>query len=128
MKPLSETFTVRGERGWTFTIVRRTGDVVLVAKTRADMTRTAYEVAIVQKHDTYTVHGSTVEAHEALPGAEAFGRLAWAPPTLDAAAARFDALVAARSGDGATGPAPTAADAPTGQIGPNVPVFDAGAP
>lgn len=130
MKPLPETFRIGG---WDFTIVERVGDVVLARKVHPEVTRPAYEVAIVQRHPTYTIHGNTVQAHEAMPGAEAFGRLAWAPATFAAARARFDALAAQRSKEAlerleATPGASEPNDATTGQRGPNVPVCGEGGP
>jgi hypothetical protein len=124
VKPLPRTFRIGG---WDFTTVERIGDVVLLRKVHPDVTRPAYEVAIVQKHETYTIGGCVVEAHEAMPGTEAFGRLAWAPSSFDAARRRFAALVAARGGGAATPAASEAPDASTGQGGPNDPVFG-GAP
>ena len=131
MRPLPETFRIGG---WDFTLVERVGDVVLARKVHPDVPRAAYEVAIVQRHETYTIAGTTVPAHEAMPGTETFGRLAWAPADLPTARARFEAVKAARrGGQGAAadaegpGGSADATDAATGQAGPNDAVCHGGA-
>ena len=91
--PLNTDFHVRGEKGWTFRILERIGDVALVRKTHAETTRTAWEVAIVQHHDAYEIAGRKIEAGESLPSAAAFGQKAWALRDEQEARAKFDALV-----------------------------------
>jgi hypothetical protein len=76
--PINTDFRVRGEAGWTFRIVERIGDVALVRKTHAEVSRPAWEVAVVQQHGAYEVAGRQVEAGESLPPATAFGQKAWA--------------------------------------------------
>lgn len=132
MKPLPETFRIGG---WDFTIVERVGDVVLARKVHPDVPRAAYEVAIVQRHETYTIAGATVPAHEAMPGTETFGRLAWAPVDLPAARVRFEAVKTARRGGqsaadaaGGSGGRLEPDGVTPGQPGPNDPVCDRGRP
>lgn len=87
--PLNTDFHVRGEKGWTFRIMERIGDVALVRKTHAETTRTAWEVAIVQRHDAYEIAGRKIEAGESLPPATAFGTYAWACAGENAAREKF---------------------------------------
>lgn len=91
--PMDQYFRVRGEAGWTFRIVERSGDVALIRKTHPDCARPAWEVAIVQRHEAYEIAGRAIEAGESLPPASAFGRLAWAPASEEAARKRFAEMV-----------------------------------
>ena len=96
--PLNEPFKVQGGSGWTFTMLERVGDVALLRKVHPEVPRVAYEVAIIQHNPTREIAGKTIEGGESLPGAEAFGRLAWAPPSYAAAREKFDGLVRANGG------------------------------
>lgn len=91
--PLNEPFKVHGGAGWTFTMLERIGDAALLRKVHPDVPRAAYEVAIIQHNHEREIAGKLIEAGESLPGAEAFGRIAWAPPTYAAAREKFDGLV-----------------------------------
>lgn len=83
--------------GWTLRIVGRSGDVVLVRKTHPEVAAPAWEVAIVQHNNERVIGGKTIEAGESLPGAEAFGRLAWAPSGEAAAERKFAEVVASEA-------------------------------
>jgi hypothetical protein len=91
--PLNTDFHVRGEKGWTFRIMERIGDVALVRKTHAETTRTAWEVAIVQRHDAYEKGNVKIEAAETMPSTSQWGRLGWTYRDEKSAKVRFDELV-----------------------------------
>lgn len=78
LPPIGHPFKVRGEPRWTFVILEREGDVVLLKKAHPEVREAHFEVAIVQRHEGFKVGDAFVEAAECLPGAEKFGQLAWA--------------------------------------------------
>lgn len=95
--PLNTPFRPRGSDGWTFTITERIGDVALVSKAHPDVSRTAWEVHVVQRHDGYEIAGHKVEAAESLVAAGNFGKHAWAPADEASARVKFGEVVASEA-------------------------------
>lgn len=77
MIPLPQTFI---KKGWTFEVLQRIGDVVLVSKKhRTHKEREFFEVHVVAKCPEHTFpNGNTVPARESLRCSEQFGTYAWA--------------------------------------------------
>lgn len=74
MKTLPTDFK---SKGFLFHQVKRVGDVALFERKRPDWRAPQYEVVRVRKYPTYEIGGVTVEAHEAMPPDEAFGKEGW---------------------------------------------------
>lgn len=87
MKTLPNTWRSKGA---DYTVAQRKGDVVLIELRREG--RTFYEVAIVQRHDGYTIAGKTMPPAEHVPSSCEWGQVAWSYPDLPSAMARFDSL------------------------------------
>lgn len=62
-------------------------------QTKPGLSRTWFEVVIVQRHDTYELGGRTIEAAETIPGSSTWGRLGWTYRDPKEARSRFDDLV-----------------------------------
>ncbi len=91
MQPLPSTFY---SAGWNFTLIKRTGNVVLFSKHKRGHKLTHYEVAIVQRRKARTFpNGDTYPEHEAMPSSEEWGTHGWCPYDLSAAHKRFDRTV-----------------------------------
>lgn len=90
MKPLASTFT---SKKFLFTQVKRVGDVAIFERKRPEWKHPGYEVVRVRKYPEYVIAGVKVEAHEALPPDEAFGKEGWAVANLARAEEIFDKLV-----------------------------------
>ena len=99
MKPLPATWTKHGAR---HKVARRHADVVLVEVQRNS--RTFYEVALVQRHNGYTIAGHTMPPAEHMPRTEQWGICGWSYADKAAAMARFDQCIrntaALRRGEG----------------------------
>lgn len=92
MIPLPETFKVKGQRGHTYSQVKREGDVVIAEQFDKELERIlAYEVFVVQKYpDRMSPDGKTfIPAKEAPPRSESWGLLGCSCVSLEAAEIRF---------------------------------------
>lgn len=100
MKPIEPTFAGnRDQTGFTFTLLKRQGQVALFEKTKPEWQskRKLYEVVILQQcPEKRWPDGRTTPAHEKLPKPEEWGVLAWSPYTLESAQEKFDAVVASQ--------------------------------
>lgn len=91
MKPLEETFT---RNKFVHTVVKREGDVALVAKYRRGGSPHVlyFEVVYVVKYPEYTIGGVTIPAHEGMPGSNQWGKLGFSPFDITAAMSKFKEL------------------------------------
>lgn len=90
MKPLPETFT---KDKFTYTQVRREGDVAIYRQQKAPHTWERFEVGIVQKHDGYVIAGKSFEPAEFWPRSEDWGKLGWTYTNLSDAKKRMATLL-----------------------------------
>jgi hypothetical protein len=89
-QPLPPTWQ---EAEWRFRLLKRSGMVALVAKSKGG--RDHYEVVVIQQQDARTwPSGRTTPACEAMPSSEEWGKYGWSPYDLPAAQAKFAELVA----------------------------------
>ena len=83
MKPLGNSFS---KNGFHYELVIRRGDIAIYKqRLRPGAGCLAYEVFKVKMVKECTIVGKLVEAHEAAPGNEEFGRLGWSYPDLERA-------------------------------------------
>ena len=76
-KPLPSTFKGRGsQRDFSFTLIKREGDVAIYEKVNQDLRY--QEVVVVRKHDGRTMPGGVkVEPSEFYPSDDTFGLYGW---------------------------------------------------
>jgi hypothetical protein len=87
-RPLPEQFR---KNGYNHRILRRVEDVVLIHKTQGLWE--GWEVACVQRHGSYQLNGTTIEAAEHMPSPEQWGTYAWSYMRISDAERRFNAQV-----------------------------------
>lgn len=106
-QPLPPTWQ---EAEWRFRLLKRTGMVALVAKSKGG--RDHFEVVIVQRQAARTFpNGQTYPAKEAMPSDETWGTYGWTPYDLPAAEAKFAEVVARAATDAQAPVAATMAQA-----------------
>ena len=79
--------------GFDYKQHKRVGDVVLLEQSKAGLSRTWFEVVIVQRHDGYSIAGNDVAPAECMPSTSQWGKRGFTFRDRAAAEARFDALV-----------------------------------
>lgn len=83
--PLPATFEGRGgQKGFTFTLLDRQGDLALFKKHKEGHVSPFYELVVVQYQNEYEIGGNAVEARECLPANEQWGLYGWTFLTEDA--------------------------------------------
>lgn len=82
-------------KGFDYEQVKREGDVAMFEQTKPGLSRTWFEVVVVQRHDGYTIGGSYVAPAESMPSASTWGRLGWTCRDRAAADKRFEVLTGA---------------------------------
>lgn len=100
MKPLPTHFIGTGDQGavgdqpaFHFLILKRTGRIILLQKTRGESGSLSYEVAIVQKVAQRTFpNGITTPQHESMPSSSKWGDSGWSYVELDQAKKKFRQL------------------------------------
>lgn len=88
-KPLPTSFRAKG---FDYKQVYREGDVALFRQTKPGLTRTWFEVVVVQRHDGYTIGGQYVAPAESMPSASTWGRNGWTYTDLAKADVKFAEL------------------------------------
>jgi hypothetical protein len=89
-KPLRTSFR---SKGFDYVQKVRIGDVALFEQSKPGLSRTWFEVVLVQRHGDYEIGGAKVEAAETMPGSSQWGRLGWTYRDPKEARSRFDKLV-----------------------------------
>ena len=90
MKPLIETFT---RKGLTYRQIRREDDVAVFEVTSTDWKHPMFEVIHVRKRSDRKIEGRLVEAHEAFPSDEEWGRYGYTALNLDHANHVFERVL-----------------------------------
>ena len=94
-KPLETKYDYRA---FTYTQVKRTGDVALFSVSyKGEDKPMHWEVILVRVNPGGLMFGKLVDPYERYPSDAEFGRLGWGFMSLEAAAARFDKLVKAEA-------------------------------
>ena len=93
MKPLATTFR---KTGYDYQQIDRVGDVAIFSQAQGGRVF-AWEVVVVQKCPDREIAGKPIPAHEALPGAELWGREGWTCTSPERAAEKMREVVAARA-------------------------------
>lgn len=98
MLKLSESYKVKGQRGFIYNQLKRDKDVVLSEQIwDEDNTRIGFEVFVVQKYpDRMSPDGKTfIPAKEAVPSSESWGTkgFSYSPSQRERAELRFSELV-----------------------------------
>lgn len=86
MKKIPNSFKLGG---YSFTLLRRAGDVALFKKTKPGVTP-SYEVVIVRRHVGRTIAGIAIQPAEYMPSSDEWGRYGWTDASLEAATRRFE--------------------------------------
>jgi hypothetical protein len=89
-KPLRTSFRLKG---FDYRQIERKGDVAMFEQTKPGLSRTWFEVVLVQRHGEYEIGGTKVEAAETMTGTSQWGRLGWTYRDPKEARSRFDKLV-----------------------------------
>lgn len=89
-RPLRTSFR---SKGFDYELKHREGDVALFEQSKEGLSRSWYEVVIVQRHKEYEIGGTKVEAAETMPSTSQWGRLGWTFRDPTKAQSRFDELV-----------------------------------
>ena len=94
-KPLKTHFR---SKGFDYVQRDRKGDVALFEQSKEGLSRSYFEVVIVQRHGDYEIGGTKVEAAETMPSTSQWGRLGWTFRNAKEARSRFDELVKTKVG------------------------------
>jgi hypothetical protein len=89
MLPLPTSFK---DDGFTFTLIRREGDIALLSKTKPHYTRPSFEVVRIVHRPAEMIKGKPYPAREALPSTSTWGTYGWTYCTLEDALVRFNKL------------------------------------
>lgn len=89
-KPLKTSFR---SKGFDYVQKDRIGVVALFEQSKEGLSRTWFEVVIVQRHGDYEIGGTKVEAAETMPSTSQWGRIGWTFRDATKARSRFDELV-----------------------------------
>ncbi len=87
MIPISSSFIgSRDQRGWHFSLIKRSGMVAIFQKTKPPNPTPSYEVVILQTRPNKTwPNGQVTPAHESMPKPEDWGTLGWTTDNLERA-------------------------------------------
>jgi hypothetical protein len=80
------------QNGFEFKLVLREGNIGLFCKTKPGLGFESFEVAIIQRHDTFVIHGKEIEAAEHLPSSQQWGVKGWTYSNRVSADRKFDQL------------------------------------
>jgi hypothetical protein len=89
-KPLRTSFR---SKGFDYRQIERKGDVAMFAQTKPGLSRTWYEVVVVQRYEAYEIGEKTIEAAESMPGTSQWGKSGWTYRDPKEARSKFDELV-----------------------------------
>lgn len=90
LKKVPQTFT---KKGFTYTLVKREGDIAIYKQRWKSGTTERYETVKIGRHNGYTMGGSYIEPSETYPGSSLWGISGWTSCTLQEAESRFNKLV-----------------------------------
>jgi hypothetical protein len=89
-RPLPMTFR---SKGFDYKQTQRVGDVAMFEQTKPTLSRTWYEIVLVQRHQGYQIGGVDVLPAETMPSTSQWGRLGFTYRDPKEAQRRFDELV-----------------------------------
>jgi hypothetical protein len=80
------------QNGFEFKLLLREGNIALFRKTKPGLGFEIFEVVIIQRHDTFVIHGKEIEAAEHVPSSEQWGVKGWTYSDRVSAGRKFDQL------------------------------------